>query len=316
MVAKRADSRRPKRIRVVVTCSYRKSMAVPDALRLRVLNHLTPSARMKTWVRRLSHNSAPTVSAVELYAGEHWEVARHLCDSDVAGIPVELWVCSAGYGLIPAVAELLPYSATFSADSPDSIPDGNAGAARWWAALQRWDGPVAAPRSLAALVEDDPSSRVIVALSAPYVRACRLDLISAAASARPEQFSVVSAGTKRDAELAPYLLPVDARLQHVVGGTRQALNVRAVSHVLAAGATSHADMEASLTALLAEQPPVPRYERRPASDAQVRTFIRRRLRADDTATHSRLLREFRNSDRACEQSRFATLFRAESREAR
>ncbi len=316
MVAKRADSRRPKRIRVVVTCSHRKSMVVPDALHLRVLNHLTPSARMKTWVRRLNHNSAPTVSAVELYVGEHWEVARHLCDSDVVGIPVELWICSAGYGLIPAVAELLPYSATFSADSPDSIPDGNAGAARWWAALQRWDGPAAAPRSLAALVEDDPSSRVIVALSAPYVRACRLDLISAADSARPGQFSVVSAGTKRDAELAPYLLPVDARLQHVVGGTRQALNVRAVSHVLAAGATSHADMEASLTALLAEQPPVPRYERRPASDAQVRTFIRRRLRADDTATHSRLLREFRNSDLACEQSRFAALFRAESIEAR
>jgi len=291
-------------------------MAVPDALRLRVLNHLAPSARMKTWVRRLSHNSAPTIPAVELYAGEHWEVARHLCDSDARGIPVELWVCSAGYGLIPAAAELLPYSATFSVDSPDAIPDGNAGAARWWAALQSWDGPAAAPRSLAALVEDDPSSRVIVALSAPYVRACRLDLISAAVSARPGQFSVVSAGTKRDADLTPYLLPVDARLQHVVGGTRQALNVRAVSHLLTVGATSHADMEASLTVLLAKQPPVPRYERRRASDAEVRTFIRRRLRADNTATHSRLLREFRNSDRACEQSRFADLFRAELSEAR
>ena len=314
MVARRA--RRTKRLRVVVTCSHRKSTEVPDALRLRVLNHLTPSARTKTWVRRLSHNSTPTISAVELYAGEHWEVARHLCDSDAGGIPVELWVCSAGYGLIPAAAELLPYSATFSADSPDTIPDGNAGAARWWAALQSWDGPAAAPRSLAALVEDDPSSRVIVALSAPYVQACRLDLVNAAATARPGQFSVVSAGTKRDADLTPYLLPVDARLQHVVGGTRQALNVRAVSHLLTAGATSHADMEASLTALLAEQPPVPRYERRRASDAEVRTFIRRRLRADNTATHSRLLREFRNSDRACEQSRFADLFRAELSEAR
>lgn len=314
MVARRA--RRTKRLRVVVTCSHRKSTTVPDALRLRVLNHLTPSARTKTWVRRLSHNSAPTVSAVRLYAGEHWEVARQLCDADAGGIPVELWVCSAGYGLIPADAELLPYSATFSADSPDTIPDGNAGAARWWAALQNWDGPAAAPRSLAALVEDDPSSRVIVALSAPYVQACRLDLINAAAAARPGQFSVVSAGTKGDADLAPYLLPVDARMQHVVGGTRQALNVRAVSHLLAAGVTSHADMEATLHALLAEQPPIPRYERRRASDAEVRTFIRRRLRADDTATHSRLLREFRSADRACEQSRFAALFRAELSEVR
>jgi len=314
LVARRA--RRTKRLRVVVTCSHRKSTAVPDALRLRVLNHLAPSARMKTWVRRLSHSSASTISAVELYAGEHWEVARHLFDSDAGGIPVELWVCSAGYGLIPAEAELLPYSATFSADSPDSIPDGNAGAARWWAALQSWEGPAPAPRSLAALVEDDPSSRVIVALSAPYVQACRLDLVNAAATARPGQFSVVSAGTKGDSDLAPFLLPVDARLQHVVGGTRQALNVRAVSHVLTAGVTSHADMETMLTALLAEQPPVPRYERRRASDAEIRTFIRRRLRADDTATHSRLLREFRNADRACEQSRFAALFHAELGEAR
>jgi len=314
LVARRG--RRPKRVRVVVTCSHRKSRAVPDALRLRVLNHLTPSARARTWISRLSHNSGPTVSAIELYAGEHWKVARHLFDSDAGGIPVELWVCSAGYGLIPAAAELLPYSATFSADSPDSIPDGNAGAARWWAALQSWDGPAAAPRSLAALVEDDPSSWVIVALSAPYVQACRLDLISAAGLARPGQFSIVSAGTKRDADLTPYLLPVDARLQHVVGGTRQALNVRTVSHILTVGATSHADMEAWLTTVLAEQPPVPRYERRRASDAEIRTFIRRRLRVDNTATHSRLLREFRNSDRACEQSRFADLFRAELSEAR
>ena len=65
--------------------------------------------------------------------------------------------------------------------------------------------------------------------------------------------------------------------------------------------------------LLAEQPAIPQYDRQPLSDASVRRFIVRQLAADGELTHSRLLRQLRDQNMACEQKRFARLYR-ETRE--
>jgi len=80
---------------------------------------------------------------------------------------------------------------------------------------------------------------------------------------------------------------------------------------LASGDYEHAAMRDRLTRLLADQPPPRRFARRGMTDEEVRVFIRGRLEQDAEVTHTRLLRELRNSDRACEQHRFADLFRAE-----
>jgi hypothetical protein len=250
-------------------------------------------------------------SAFCLYAGEHWDVARRL-SSNSSNRATELWVCSAGYGLVPAEAPLRPYSATFAAGNADSVPDGVDGAVAWWTALSSWEGPHGGPRSLTQLVADDPTARTILVLSPPYLRACRNDIIEAAETlADKRSLSIISAGTKSDFELGEFLLPVDARLQHLLGGTRQALNIRVAEHLLAGGSKTHNQMYASLTKLLAEQPAIPRYERRVVTDTQVSAFIRRRVRADSNTSHTRLLREFRDSGYACEQARFGALFMGE-----
>jgi hypothetical protein len=150
-------------------------------------------------------------------------------------------------------------------------------------------------------------------LSAPYLAACRADVLAAAARLRePDQLSVISAGTRPDSELADLILPTDARLQHVLGGTRATVNVRTAEYLLAAGLADHAAMRDHLTRLLAAQPPLTRYDRQPMTDTEVREFIREHLRVDPAAGHTRLLRVLRGSGRACEQGRFAGLFRAET----
>jgi hypothetical protein len=252
---------------------------------------------------------------VDLYAGEHWGVASRIAtNSSPAGSEIELWVCSAGYGLIPADAPILPYSATFATGNPDSIPDGAEGAVAWWASLSEWAGPAAGARSLADLVGSEDRARVLLVLSSSYMRACHDDICRAASLARNKQLSIISAGTSRDDELNEFLLPIDARLQSALGGTRQALNVRAAQYLLAAGIETHAAMHDALSELLADQPELTRYERQPVGDAEVRAYIRKRLRGDNEATHTRLLRDFRDSNHACEQGRFAALFRSEKRE--
>ncbi len=262
---------------------------------------------------RLAETSVSPAPALDLYAGEHWDVARRLARTRPTGTPVELWVCSAGYGLIPAAAPIVPYAATFAAGNPDSVPDGTVGARAWWDALSEWAGPIGGTRTLSDLVGSDSKSRVLLVLSATYLNACREDISRAIARiADTKQLSIISAGTKDDGELKNFLLPCDARMQTAVGGTRQALNVRAAEYLLAASIVDHDEMSEALGKLLADQPAIARYERLPASDAEVRAFIHARLRINPGATHSRLLREFRDKNRACEQVRFAGLFVAET----
>jgi hypothetical protein len=302
-------------VRIVVTCTQRKTRSVPARLKLRTITALRTSTRLKSWAQRLSEPTVDATSALELYAGEHWDIARRMASTKYSKAPSrELWVCSAGYGLIPVEAAIVPYSATFSVGTPDSIPDGPEGAARWWAALADWRGPVRAPRSLEELVASDPTARLVLVLSAAYLSACRDDIMQAVAGLEdPKLLSIISAGTKGDKELQQFLLPVDARLQYALGGSRQALNVRAADHLLAAGHCDHHDMSEALSRLLSRQPPLRRYNRHRATDEEVRAFIREALRTNGWATHTRLLREFRSSQRACEQARFASLFHLERR---
>lgn len=296
-----------------MTCTLRKTSPVPPSLRVRAVTGVRLSTRFQHWTERLTNAQVPSRPALDLYAGEHWTMARRLADESQTVAAVDLWVCSAGYGLIPATTPIAPYSATFAPGNPDTVPGP---ATDWWAALGDWEGPAERPRRLVDLAASDPSARHLFVLSAAYLRACHADVCQAAEKLNGSgRLSVISAGTKRDRDLADVLLPADARLQAVLGGTLQALNIRAAKHLLRAGLVDHEDMAASLRRLLADQPPPRRFNRRRVSDAELRSFIRDRKRADPTATHTRLLREARAANYACEQARFAALFAAEGKRA-
>ena len=300
-------SGRTRDLNIIVACSNRKTRAVPPTGRLRHVKATRASTRLNQWVALLSDDQVSALPASDLYAGEHWKIAGSLTDR--AASVTRLWVCSAGYGLIPADAPIRPYSATFSANHPDGVPGGRAGASAWWAALGEWPGPVDAPRSLAQLAATSRSTQILLVLSAQYLAACRDDVLAAASKFDSSgQLSIISAGTKPDPDLVQYLLPSDARLQNVMGGTRQSLNVRIAANLLVSGITDHSAMRNYLAWLLAAQPPMLRYERSSMTDEQVSRYIREQLRTNPSTTRTQLLRQLRESGRACEQHRFGQLY--------
>lgn len=296
---------------VIVTCTNRKSLPIPARLRLASVPDGTITRRARIWISRLTgHSGARPVAARELYAGEHWAAACSMIDLGAGGARVCLWACSAGYGLIPASALIHPYAATFATGNPDSAPGGDE-AGLWWRALSEWDGPAPRrPRSFRALVDADPAAAFILALSQPYLRACRADIAEACERATdPVRFMVVSAGTRNPGNLGPVMVPADARLQACLGGTRQALNARIAAHLLSAGIQKRDDAVDHLTGLLHRMPPLPSYDRKKLSDQQVLDLIALHLARSPAASASRLLREFRDAGYACEQRRFGQLYR-------
>lgn len=303
-----------RRLHIVVTCANRKRVAVPAALHLRRTPGKRTSQRAVHWIERIATTHTETVRAGELYAGEHWDIARQLPAAASGFVHPMLWVASAGWGLIPADAPIRPYSATFSPRHLDSVATDRAGTQTWWDALATWQGPAGGTaRSLTALVAEHPGDRVLLVLSQPYLSACSADLHDALKRAQEGQVSVIAAGATCNADLADVLLPADARLQHDVGGTRGSLNVRIAKHLLLAGLSDHTAMSEHLRNQLASAPTLISYGRQRLSNEDVLAFIRPRLVADPTLSHTRLLRALRDAGLACEQARFAGLFATAAR---
>lgn len=300
-------------VNLVVSCSNRKTAAPSERLRLGSIRIGSVEHRAAEWIDRLESDPSETRPALQLYCGDHWSIASSLSKDGITTL-----VASAGYGLVPIDAPLKPYGATFDSRHEDRVvvraDSEPAQDTAWWSALARWPGPCAgAPRTLAEIARRDPSSPLMVVASPPYLRAMKNDLQEAAANLKdPDLLSLFCAGTASLDDLDGHHVPCDARLQARVGGARQSLNARAARLALQNlpfDSLRASVMRKRIGEIASEQPEVPDLERTPATDEEVREFLRAALRENEKAKHSPLLRVFRDSGRACEQSRFATLFK-------
>lgn len=310
MSASGGDQGKPATVHMIVTCANRKSRPIPVRLQLGQVPGSSPVQRARRWISRLTRTgSTPQVAAVELYAGEHWSVARGFPALHRPGEDVRLWACSAGYGLIPAEALLMPYHATLTPGQADSVP---AAAAAWWSLLSEWPGPAPQhPRSIRALVAADPAAVFMFVLSKSYLHACGVDIAAACEYISDlNRLVIVSAGARPQGDLAAFMVPADARLQACLGGTRRALNARIGANLLSAGIRGKDEATGHLSRLLAAQPPIPRYNRRKQSDREILDIIAGLLVQVPAPSANRLLREFRDAGLACEQHRFSRLYRS------
>jgi hypothetical protein len=316
----------PRGINLVVTCAKRKLRTARESLQLRSVDNVASiRARARLWIERLRTASGEIVSAETLYGGDHWSVVRDLAANDLFGYKdVKIWVCSAGYGLIPLDSRIHPYSATFSPGHPDSVFVRRTNAptsahAIWWSELAQWEGPRAGyPRSIAALAQTFPDDLLLVVMSETYLLATAPDLQAAVArpSHRPDRFAILCSGVRNMDGLSPYLLPSDARLQHKVGGALASLNIRLARLVIDSttpGQWSLTELRSLLSGWLDEQPDLVRYDRAPMTDDELGKAIRKALKANPETRPTPLLRKLRDSGRACEHSRFVRLFHETAR---
>lgn len=308
-------------IHVIVTCTDRKTrdpMACARALPRGGLDE-----RLGAWQEALAMGAVEAVPAEALYAGDHWQVVRSLPVSAPVGLAVRVWVCSAGIGLVELGTPVCPYAATFGADHPDAVAPrgGSFAAGDWWGALGEWRLSGGACRSISEVARCacGPQDVLLAALSEQYLGAVHEDVL-AAARVLGGRLALLSAGTRPEAlrrhggggeSLANWLLPADARLKTLVGGAMQSLNARLARRAVQV-ADRWADDPARLAGLLArwtaEAPATKVPDRVRGDDEALRGFIRDALHANPAATYTNLLRVLRESGRACEQTRFRTLF--------
>ena len=245
-------------IHVVVSCTDRKSLTPDPRLRASALPATNLSDRLATWIDRLG-NVRRTVTARNLYQGEHWAVARDLADRG----GVEVWVASAGYGLVAIDTMIESYQATFAGHQAESVvlPGTSSSMdddrSKWWSGLQ--DRGSSAGATIGELSSEGP---VIVAASRPYLIAMERELY-AAASVSPGRVMLSTVGDV-PSTLRSLNTPGDGSLRTVLGGSMQAVTVRLAAKIVESIDETSLTMDAAseLTlALMAQARPLDRFSR-------------------------------------------------------
>jgi hypothetical protein len=287
------------KLTIVVNCTERKSQAPSPELRVRSLPAGTSKKRFATWRRRIEA-AAPSAVLNDLYQGEAWQQAKGLAtDATDLGFNVKMLVASAGLGLRKSTSKVPAYAATFAPGHADTVATVDADLKDWWKSLKEFDSSLS--------LSEAAGDRVLLVLSDNYARAMDDDLSTLAHRGG----DILLVGGTRTIEGIPRL-PSDGSLRRALGGTVSTVGLRMARQWLAqrSGQKLFCSTDKSNWDLWADSVSYKeRYDRTPVTDDQVRQIIRELKTRDPSLSATPALRMVRDSGTACEQQRFAELFR-------
>lgn len=197
-------------ITVVTGCSRRKRLKPDEALSAADLDCAALDVLARDWLSRLACADR-RIEARSLYAGRQFGEAMQAAEV----LKADLWVVSAGLGVIDSSSMVAPYALTVSQGADDSILTravGAASAQAWWQALTH--GEVGC-KSLGNALSNKVSATglILVSLSGVY-----LEMVSEELLTLPQQelervriFTMPSSKASRG-RLGEFIMPYDRRL--------------------------------------------------------------------------------------------------------
>lgn len=308
---------RPPSICLLVGCTKRKRLPVASDLRFGAMAPGPAEEVASAWVAR-ERRSFDRLPAEQMYSGTGWRRSLEaLAAARKNSQASEMFVLSAGMGLVSMQQRIPAYSATFAggedrvADRIEGQESTSAAHRAWWSVL----GTGSQDQHRAVLEAAAPHTIVAAAFGADYLDALMDDLECLARELGPDRFYIICIGadaTRMPTPLRECLLPFDVSIEGLLGVARSALNAAAlewlVSHVgqLPWRRSSVRTLVGSVMERCGRTAAI---EKRITSmaDSEIRMWISARLAQDPLATRTRLLRELRR-DGSCEQGRFARLF--------
>jgi hypothetical protein len=302
-------------INVVTTCANRKSATPHPDLLIRNLADANIQRRAKLWIERLALHKQNGVKVSDLYQGDHWATIRAIIirGSERQVRRVNIWVASAGCGLLTPECSVPAYGATFSGGDIDSVVARPIDRREWWRLLtsSSLSSDTTCPRNITELAKRYPNSPMLVAGSAEYLDAMADDLLDARGSlGTSEKLTILCRKGAIPASLAASEVRISADLTTVLGGALISLNARVLKWLIVEhpeldrrSAIERAIRELSATAVVREVP-----IRNKTTDDEIKQFISSSLIEDRKLSGTVLLQRFRQSGRAAEQKRFRGLF--------
>lgn len=306
-------------LHIVLSCTNRKRVGAEAYPRLREVAGTDAEPRAARWIDRI--NSVAGGRPVhELYIGEYWRSGVELASTASRYEATQVWVLSAGLGLVHFDDVVPAYGATLASGHPDSVVTSDTGRRHevqqaWWTALAAWKGPNdgGRPRRLAELAAL-PDARLLLCAGPDYLEAAAADLAAAHRVLGEGRLAIFGSGNPLSG-LASVWVRVPGHLRMRFGGSMSSTGARAacaaVEELAPSGSLDAPRARERVERWAATTDPLPRLERKRLSNQEVEDWIVEDARGHpDSSNKSAALRRLRDGGRACEQSRFGRLYDA------
>ncbi|QYJ70322.1 hypothetical protein K0H59_14965 [Shewanella sp. FJAT-51649] len=265
----------------------------------------------QNWVQELERVPAEDcLPAIERYKGAHWSVAK----SCMLELGVELWIMSAGLGLINQNEHIPDYQATFSAGSDNSIPVWNKKRAdsnsNWWQLLTEYK-----EHSFKVLFRDHSEDTFIVCGSKDYIRAVSADLEQAILFLeQPEkQLIIITSGNDSYPSLNRFLLRSREDMRTALQANMLSLNISLAKYFLSwlkqDTTKSLEDFKTDQLPILIRNAPQKKAKGQKQTESQVETYIKESISKCADVKVTNLLIMFRKEGKSFEEKRFKAVFK-------
>lgn len=306
------DSKRA--VHFITSCTLSKAVKYGNALPLSECSE-HPELSPAKWLSALSQR-AEKGPALEVYTGDHWSVSKDILENYAA----ELWVLSAGYGLINARNEIASYDATFSTGNINSVCN-NLGLDLlpqeqnriWWNELTLLNDN---SLSLTELFERFQNDIFIIAAAPTYINVVKQDIKESISSRllSKDNLLVITSLIDKDLQDFSVVTREKVRTHKAIGGSMVSLHTRVARHLLKSSKKSNysiANMKEEYQALEKQSSDIEKKPIKKLSDDEVLKIIEDLLveLPDVKLAASVVLRRFREKGYSCEQKRFSRLFK-------
>ncbi len=309
-------------INLITTCTNGKHFGSGDILSLSQFSSgRTPSnVLVNSWCNALNEaiSTSATVCVEDLYKGGHWATAKAILNN----YPIDLWVLSAGLGLLHHKDNVVPYKATFAVGYDESIPlysqeyVGKSFHRTWWKEVtNRSVFKSKHPTSILDLMKKNKKDYYIICGSPDYINAIELDIINGLEyllDAKKQLLIITS--KKINGRLITHLFKTNKNMAQWLKCNMLMLNISVAKYIVKEFTSKQLiDLNEFSKDLFEELKELPEREIKKGirrSPEEVKSFILKFLqqKPDLSATHA--LREFRDSGNSFEEKRFRAEFKA------
>ena len=304
------------KIALITTCTNRKRKKPKTALCASSLPKGNLQATLSKWENHLNSDQFK-VPAKDLYCGRGFsEVLKTISKNNL-----ELWVISAGVGLVSGSLQIPPYSLTVTPSNKDTIqakisPKEQFHPARWWSNINiKLHGT---PTPIHDLIIEHTDTYFIISLSNTYLGLISEDLFLLQGEHRKRiRLTGLCSPESLPIPFKQLWMPYDYRFdgpQSPNSGTRADFHQRVTRHFIEeifinnslSSPQVHAD---TVSKILAPMSPPKKTKRTSLSNEDIIKIIIDRW-DDAKGSGSRMLKILRHEENvACEQGRFADLYR-------
>lgn len=308
-------------INLITTCTNGKHYGSGKVLSLsQFTSGRTPSnVLVNSWCNALNEaiDQSETVCVKDLYKGGHWATAKSILDL----YHVDLWVISAGLGLLHHKDNVVPYKATFAIGYNESIPlysqeyGGKTFHRTWWKNItERSFFKSKHPASIVDLMKKNKKDYFIICGSPDYINAIELDVINGLEYLvdASKQLLIITSNKIND-RLAAYFFKTNQNMAMWLKCNMLMLNVSVAKYIVKEFTSRQlVDLKKLSLSLSDELKELPGREVKKGirhSPEEVKSFILKIMQQKPGVSATHALREFRDSGNSFEEKRFRAEFK-------